>query len=424
MNRDEALELLKAGEVEEWNRRRKSGETISDLSRAHLSGANLSGANLSEADLSHADLSRAHLSGADLSRANLSGANLSGANLSGANLSEANLSRAHLKHADLSRANLRHADLSRANLSHANLVEADLSRAHLSHADLSRANLSHANLVEADLSHANLVDADLSEAVLSEAVLSGADLSHADLSRADLVNANLSFSNLSDANLVSALCGSTVFAFADFSNVKGLETVDHIGPSEIGVHTLYESRGKIPDVFLRGCGVPADLITYLPSLIGPGIEFYSCFISYSHKNQEVAQRLHSRMQQEKLRVWYAPEDLRGGRKTIRQIDEAIRVHDKLLLVLSKQSMQSEWVKTEIRRARQAELRDGRQKLFPIRLCSMKAIQEWECFDSNTGEDLADAVREYHIPDFSQWKDHDAFEAVFARLLKDLRASEK
>jgi hypothetical protein len=43
-------------------------------------------------------------------------------------------------------------------------------------------------------------------------------------------------------------------------------------------------------------------------------------------------------------------------------------------------------------------------------------------DSDTGEDLAEAVRKYHIPDFSNWKNHDAFERAFARLEKDLRTS--
>jgi len=51
---------------------------------------------------------------------------------------------------------------------------------------------------------------------------------------------------------------------------------------------------------------------------------------------------------------------------------------------------------------------------------------------DTGEDLADppslcfgAAREVcknHIPDFSNWKNHDAFERAFARLEKDLRSS--
>ena len=38
------------------------------------------------------------------------------------------------------------------------------------------------------------------------------------------------------------------------------------------------------------------------------------------------------------------------------------------------------------------------------------------------EDLAEEVRKYHIPDFSNWKNRDAFETAFARLEKDLRTS--
>jgi hypothetical protein len=35
---------------------------------------------------------------------------------------------------------------------------------------------------------------------------------------------------------------------------------------------------------------------------------------------------------------------------------------------------------------------------------------------------AKEVREYHIPDFSNRKNHDAFERAFARLEKDLHTS--
>ena len=41
-----------------------------------------------------------------------------------------------------------------------------------------------------------------------------------------------------------------------------------------------------------------------------------------------------------------------------------------------------------------------------------------------GKDLAIELREYFIPDFSNWKEHDAFEAAFDRLLRDLKAEEK
>jgi hypothetical protein len=88
--------------------------------------------------------------------------------------------------------------------------------------------------------------------------------------------------------------------------------------------------------------------------------------------------------------------------------------------------QSEWVMTEIRKSRETEKKEKRRKLFPIRLCDMATLQAWECFDADTGKDLAVEVREYFIPDFSNWKvladGHPAaFESAFARLKKDLEA---
>jgi hypothetical protein len=56
-----------------------------------------------------------------------------------------------------------------------------------------------------------------------------------------------------------------------------------------------------------------------------------------------------------LRVWFAPEDVQGGKKLHEQIDEALRFYDKLLVVLSLEGMNSEWVRTEIRKARKAEV---------------------------------------------------------------------
>jgi hypothetical protein len=62
--------------------------------------------------------------------------------------------------------------------------------------------------------------------------------------------------------------------------------------------------------------------------------------------------------------------------------------------------------------------------FPIRLLDFETIQRWECFDADSGKDLATELREYYIPDFSNWKDHDAFETEFSKLLRDLREPQK
>lgn len=128
------------------------------------------------------------------------------------------------------------------------------------------------------------------------------------------------------------------------------------------------------------------------------------------------------MRQAGLRVWFAPEDMKSGDYFFEQIERAIQLHDRLLLVLSEDSVESKWVEREIRKARKVERTEKRRKLFPIRLMDMKTLREWECLDSDTGEDLAEEVRKYHIPDFSNWKNHDAFETAFARLENDLRTS--
>ena len=124
-----------------------------------------------------------------------------------------------------------------------------------------------------------------------------------------------------------------------------------------------------------------------------------------------------------MRCWFAPHDVQGGRKLHEQIDEAIRLHDKLLLILSPHSMESEWVKTEIAKARKREVRDQRRVLFPIRLAPFETLRDWELFDADTGKDSAREIREYFIPDFSNWKNHDSYQEAFQRLISDLKASD-
>jgi uncharacterized protein YjbI with pentapeptide repeats len=427
MDRDEALRLLKSGPegVKEWNRRRKAREAIPNLSVANLSDANLSDANLSVANLRGADLCGANLCGANLRGANLIDANLIDANLIDANLHGVKLIDANLSGANLSDAKLSVANLSVANLRYANLHGANLSGANLSVASLHGANLSGANLSVANLRVAHLRGANLRGANLSGADLSDANSTGADLSGADLRGAVLSRANLDGADLSNTKCNVSVFAYVDLSKVKGLDSVQHFGPSTLGTDSLILSHGQIPEVFLRGCGLTDAWITYLPSLIGSAqpIQLHSCFISYSSKDDPFARRLHGRMRQADLRVWFAPEDMKGGRFIEDQITRAISLHDKLLLVLTRGSMGSNWVRREIKKALAREKQEKRRMLFPIRLCSLKAIGEWVCLDADTGRDFAEEVRKYHILDFSGWKTEDDFEAAFGKLLDDLKADE-
>lgn len=316
-------------------------------------------------------------------------------------------------------------DLRCATLVQADLRDFNLNQANLNGAILNEANLERAKFRTAKLNKANLCKANLRKADLHSVRFSGANLSEAILIGANLADAYFNETILDGANLHGAHVTGTTFGNIDLSKVRGLDTINHFGPSTVSIDTFYKSAVSIPEAFLRGCGVPDDFIAYFQLHFGKqqAIQFYSCFISYSTKDDEFAQRLHARMRDEHLRVWFAPEDVKGGRKLFEQIERAIQSHDRLLLVLSEHSMQSEWVMTEIRNARRIEVHEKRRKLFPIRLIGFGMLENWKCFDSDSGKDLAVEIREYYIPDFSNWRDDAAFETAFNRLFQDLRAEE-
>jgi uncharacterized protein YjbI with pentapeptide repeats len=400
MASQEHLDILRSG-VKAWNAwRKENAKLLPDLGSAKLRSARLSEVDLSRGTLTRANLLNAQLTGANMCGADLRGADLSGANLGAANLKDSDLNGVDLQGADLRCANLNGADLTGAKVVGANLSEADLRRTRLS-AYLHRATLRGANLDAANLRHA--------------------DLSSANLSCTNLIYANLSYADVSGARFDEARFGSTMLGGLDLSTAVDLDQAKHFFPSAIGLDTIYRSKGKIPESFLRGCGVPDGFITYMRSLTGAAFEFYSCFISYSTRDQKFADRLYADLQAKGVRCWFAPHDIRGVRKIHEQIDEPIRVYDKLLLILSEDSMNSAWVKTEIANARTREEQQKRQMLFPITMAPYERIKQWKLFDDDIGIDSARVIREYLIPDFSNWKDHDQYQKALDRLLQDLKA---
>ncbi len=274
------------------------------------------------------------------------------------------------------------------------------------------------NLIKADIRGYNLSFIDFSYAMLSESDLSFTNLFHAKLSDALLLKAlfiktNFTDSKLSNANFNCSIIGWTIFANTDLSTAIGLNSIRHKGPSSLGIDTIYQSKGNIPEVFLRGCGLPDKFIEYIPTLTGKGIEYYSCFISYSHRDDDFAKRLHNDLQAKGVRCWFAPHDMKIGDKIRPTIDDSIRLHDKLLLILSEHSVQSDWVEHEVEHALDLERERKKTGLFPVRIDD--AIME-----SKTGW-AGNVKRQRHIGDFTQWKQHDAYQSAFDRLLRDLKA---
>jgi hypothetical protein len=87
----------------------------------------------------------------------------------------------------------------------------------------------------------------------------------------------------------------------------------------------------------------------------------------------------------------------------------------LLLVLSKNSVASDWVEKEVETAMEKERQQKRVVLFPIRLddAVMKIETGWP----------VDIRRSRNIGNFKKWKSHDSYQEAFERLLRDLKAEE-
>jgi TIR domain/Pentapeptide repeats (8 copies) len=258
-------------------------------------------------------------------------------------------------------------DLSGASLANANLANVDLTGAIAGGAQFNGTDLSGAHLFFAHLGGANLRGAKLTATNLAYADLSNADLSEADLTDALLIKTDLADARVSGANFTGANCGGTKFGNVDLRGAQGLEQAIHHSRSTIGIDTVFASEGRIPEIFLRGAGVPDDFIVHIRSLVGRPIQFYSCFLCYSSNDQEFAERLYTDLQANGVRCWFAPEDMKIGDKIRGRIDEAIRVHEKLLLILSENSIRSSWVEKEVETAFEREARENKTILFPIRL---------------------------------------------------------
>jgi hypothetical protein len=348
-------------------------------------------------------------------------------------------------HPDL-KVDLRGADLSRMNLNgidfrDARLTRVDLRGASLHEARLARANLSRATLIGTTLNRASLKETRLTETIIMDADLQDTDFTGAYLHRTVLANSNLRGAYLysayfSEVHLSKTKFTNVAFAYTslgacDLSAVIDLEHCNHHGPSTIGMDTIYKSKGNIPEVFLRGCGL-SDVEIEFAKLANPAlrneqvnkllyqiyelranraVQISPLFISYSHTDAAFVDQLESHLNQKGIRFWRDVHEATAGRLE-KVVDRAIRLNPTVLLILSEHSLKSDWVEHEVRTARGLEKEMRRDVLCPVAL-----DDSWK--NSHWPQRLMEQVMEYNILDFSAWRDEMKFASTFNKLINGL-----
>jgi len=179
----------------------------------------------------------------------------------------------------------------------------------------------------------------------------------------------------------------------------------------------------LPGAFLRGCGLPDELINYLPSFLNQPIQYYSCFISYSHEDKAFARLLHDRLQGQGIRCWLDEKQLLPGDLVHRAVDEGVRLWDKVLLCCSETSLQSYWVDKEIQKALMKEERLWKERgkevlaIIPLNLDGQLFDPKWEDWKK---QHLTTRL----ASDFVGWeKDHALFNREVEKVIFALRADE-
>lgn len=343
-----------------------------------------------------------------------------GASLGGLDLRNAEIPVSELKDVTIRGIDLSGAAIHKVEWKDVHLVDAVLHGSQIASGVMTRVRLDNLRASRARIKVVGIdnvlmdfcIDAcDLSSTAFYRTMLLGGSFEGAtSMASAKLNRATFERVDFGDTDFTHADFGPTVFAACDFSGARNLDLGHYIFPIYVDPQTLSLSP-ELPLKFLQGAGLSDEFISFYRSL-GAAIRFYTAFISYSSSQQEFADRLYADLQRENIRCWLATEHLRIGDRFRQTIDDAIRIHDKLLLIFSADAVQSEWVEDEVNAALDRERRRGEEVLFPITVDG--AI--WD-----TDRAWARAIRDKrHIGDFRGWGDDPSYSKAFVRLLRDLR----
>ena len=420
MANKEHLEILECG-VDFWNKwKKKSGNLV----------ANLTNTEFESKDFEHFDFSNT-----DFTSSSFNDSRFLEADFSNSILKETSFLDCHFKKNSFKSAILESSLIVFSTLASCDFLKSDCSYSRILNSKFTKCTFNNTKLDTAFLIENKFTDTEFYNSNLENSNLNGSSflkckLSHLSLLKSDFKSAYIIESLLRDCNIVGATFGNTYFSESILENNLNLESTHHNFPSSIDFKTIAYSS-NIPIEFLQGCGLTeweielSKLFRYeLENVIindvlyrvydlraNKSIQIAPLFISYSHKDSIFVESLELKLKESGIRVWRDVHEATAGRLET-QIDRAIRHNPILLMILSKNSIESDWVQHEAREARNLEKELKRDVLCPIAL-----DDSWK--NSNWPKRLREQIEEYNILDFSDWQDGTKFSRKFSLLIDGL-----
>src|SRR5262245_61828890 len=89
------------------------------------------------------------------------------------------------------------------------------------------------------------------------------------------------------------------------------------------------------------------------------------FISHSHRDKEIVRKLATDLREQGVKTWVDEMEIRVGDSIVERIDEGLRQADYILVVLSRDSISSTWVRREIAGAIARDPSAASRSLIPV-----------------------------------------------------------
>jgi hypothetical protein len=357
------------------------------------------------------DLSGLDIKGpADFSGSNFSGSSLVSTRFESCKMNGCNFQGANLSHATIVGGSWNNCDFFKTNLSDSTVLYVDAFNCFFGNT-----KICNANWIGVQICGSIIFSADLSGTSLAHLILDGVQeatlrLMERQTSRSTgLLSIQRAMANVIDGKSLD----KTAENFSQRTRMLAEKHVNELslrifaGVDEITKFlTLTNLSGTDIDEFEKKC---------LKATNRPSV-----FLSYSTKDTDAMDKIHSLFSQTGISVWFAPKNIRAGGSISEQLWDAINEFTYIIPVLSLNSIKSDWVSREIIYAKHKEKRLGSKILYPVRIISYDDLASWSVVDPSEGVDYAKAVRDTLIPDFSVWRDGVALQNEFLKFARQLK----